>query len=184
MSEIETHPFAPFVPKGSKKLIIGSFPGIEQVKSLDIANQWFYSATDNLFWKILTEAFNIDLKTVSQRKEFFENRGIAITDIFSKIQRKENSNLDKFIIPIEYNKNIREIIIANKIEVILFTSKFVENHFLKVFPELRNGKCLPSPSPAANIPISISDEYKNYIEKNPEGNTYSYRVYKYKELMS
>lgn len=65
----------------------------------------------------------------------------------------------------------------------IVTSKFVQKHFKKVFPHIPNGTCLPSPSQAANIPISISEEFKNYLQENPDGNTYSFRVHKYRQML-
>ncbi|MBK6836088.1 MAG: hypothetical protein IPG89_18180 [Bacteroidetes bacterium] len=48
--EFEEHPFQPFVPDNASTLIIGSFPGMEQIKNKDNPEEWFYSAVDNLFW--------------------------------------------------------------------------------------------------------------------------------------
>ena len=182
--EFEEHPFPPYVPANASMLIVGSFPGIEQVLNKNNPEEWFYSATDNLFWIILSDAFQVELKTLKQKKDFFDKRGIAITDIFSKVKRKKKSNLDKLLFGMEYNKEIKSIIDHSSIEKLFFTSRFVEKHFLKEFPQISFGICLPSPSQAANRPISISDDFKIYKRQNLEGNTYSFRVYKYKQLLS
>lgn len=184
MNEIEIHPFEPFVPENASSLIIGSFPGIEQVLNKHNLEEWFYSAADNLFWTILSKAFEIELKTRTQKENFLTARGIAITDIFKKVRRKEKSNLDKFLTDLEYHKEIRSIIKRFGIKKLFFTSKYVEKHFLKEFPEISFGICLPSPSPAANIPISISEDYKNYKQLNPNANTLTFRVFRYKQLLS
>ncbi len=84
----------------------------------------------------------------------------------------------------EYNKQIKSLIEQSGIKKIFFTSKFVETHFLKEFPQITFGICLPSPSQAANIPISKSDEYKTFKQENPNGNTYAFRVFKYKQFLS
>lgn len=184
MNETEDHPFPPCVPDNATVLIIGSFPGMEQVKNKTNKDEWFYSAVDNLFWVILSSVYKTELKTVENKKELFKKHGIGITDIFLKIQRKQPSNLDKYLIAIEYNdKEINSILQTSKIKSILFTSKFVEKHFQKKFPEIKITQCLPSPSGAANIPISITEDYKNYIKENPSGNTKTYRVYKYGQLL-
>ncbi len=180
----EEHPFKPFVPDKATVLIVGSFPGMEQIVNKDNPEEWFYSAADNLFWVILSDAFKAELKTVKQKKDFFTTKGIAITDIFAKVKRKEKSNLDKFLTQMEYNKEIKSIIENSEIKKLFFTSKFVEKHFLKEFPQITFGVCLPSPSQAANIPISISDDFKIYKKENPKGNTYSFRVFKYNQLLS
>lgn len=184
MNEIENHPFEPFIPDNASSLIVGSFPGMEQVANRHNQEEWFYSAIDNLFWPILSEAFQTELKTRIQKEIFLTERRIAITDIFTKVRRKEKSNLDKYLSDLEYNKRIASIIEKSKIDKLFFTSKFVEKHFLREFPQITFGVCLPSPSPAANIPISISDDYKSYKQLNPNGNTQTFRVFKYKQLLS
>lgn len=183
-TKFEEHPFPPLVPPNATTLIVGSFPGMEQIINKKSPDEWFYSAADNLFWVILSEAFQTELKTVMQRKGFFEEKGIAITDIFTKVKRKERSNRDKFLYEMEYNKEICSIIEKSGIKKLFFTSKFVEKHFLKTFPEIKFGISLPSPSPAANIPISKSADYKNYKQDYPDGNTFSFRVFKYKQYLS
>lgn len=182
--EIEKHPFPPFIPENATTLIIGSFPAMKQSGSENDSEQWFYGSADNLFWPILSEVFQTELKTVKQKKEFFEQQGIAITDIFTKIRRKKKGYLDKDLEIIEYNSKIDSIISESVITKLLFTSKFVEKHFLREFQKIKFGVCLPSPSQAANIPISMSDDFKRYKLENPNGNTYSFRVYKYKQLLA
>lgn len=181
----EEHPFEPFVPENATVLIIGSFPGMEQAENKLNADEWFYSAQGNLFWDIISSVYGISLKTTQSKKELFKNKAIGITDIFLSVRRKERSNRDVFLFDQVYNdKAIKKIIENSKIKSILFTSKYVEKHFRKKFPEIKNSACLPSPSPAANIPISKEADYKSYVEKNPNGNTKSYRVYRYKQLLN
>lgn len=182
--EFEDHPFPPFVPNNASILIVGSFPVMEQTIKKNNSDEWFYGSTKNLFWIILSEAFQTELKTVKQKKDFFAEKGISITDIFTKVKRKKKSDRDSYLSEMEYNKKIPSIIEKSGIKKLFFTSKFVEQHFLKEFPQITFGVCLPSPSKAASIPISISDDYKTYKQENPNGNTQSYRVFKYKQLLS
>lgn len=184
MNDIEYHPFKPFIPNYATILIIGSFPGMEQIANKNSLNEWFYSAVDNLFWATISEAFEIELKTITQRKEYFTNRGIAITDIFTEVRRKQRSNRDVFLTDVKYNKVIKSIIEEFVIKKIFFTSKFVEKHFLKEFLKITFGISLPSPSPASNFPILISEEYKTFIETYPNANTKTFRIFKYKKLLS
>lgn len=184
MNEIEIHPFDSFIPDNAKTLIIGSFPGMEQVVNKSNIDEWFYTAQNNLFWSILSSVYDKDLKTTETKKELLRKEGIAIADIFIQVRRKEKSNLDKHLYDQVYNdQKIKSIIGNSKIKLILFTSKYVEKHFQKKFPNLQNTFCLPSPSGAANIPISITEDYKKYLRANPSGNTKTFRVYKYKELL-
>lgn len=182
--EIEEHPFPPFIPANATTLIIGSFPGMDQIKNKSSKDEWFYTAAGNLFWITLSSVYQTELKSVEDKKKLCNTYGIGITDIFLNIKRKKPSNLDQYLIAIDYNdKAIESILEKSKIKLIFFTSKFVENHFQKKFPQIKNTVCLPSPSGAANRRISMREDYKNYIKENPEGNTKTFRVYTYGQLL-
>lgn len=184
-NEIEIHPFEPFIPRNAAILIVGSFPGKEHLESGNDIEQWFYGAKRNQFWKILSAAFNTDLKSKEDKQNLFKKYGIGITDILLKIKRKNNSNLDKHLIIEETNyKAIKDILEKNNFKSILFTSKYVEQLFLKYFPQTKNYSCLPSPSGGANIPISKSEEFKTYKILNPDKNTIDFRIDKYKRLLN
>lgn len=183
--KIEEHPFEAFVPKNATILIVGSFPGKEQTNKNADPDQWFYGAKRNQFWKILSAAYNLELKTKEDKQNLFRNFGIGITDILLKIQRKNNSNLDNNLVIKETNeKKIKKILEDNNITRILFTSKYVEILFLKYFPDTKNYSCLLSPSGGANIPISKSEEYITYKKENPGKNTIDFRIHQYKLLIN
>lgn len=161
----ETHPYEPFVPKNARILILGSFPGLRQTRKLNDYEEWFYSAKRNKFWAIIETVFSIKTETVNDKKELFENKRIAITDIILKAKRKAESNLDKHLYEIEYNtKAIQKILDENNIEKVFFTSQFVETHFKKIFPEYKKSECLPSPSPRS-ARISLEEKIKIYKQK-------------------
>lgn len=150
-SKIEEHPFDAYVPENARVLILGSFPGKEQTQQktgeLD-ENEWFYGAKRNQFWRIIKEVFDIELGNKKVKQQLFKENRIAITDIFSKVIRQNDSNLDSNLLVKEDNKScIQDILQDSKIEKILFTSKYVEKEFQKLFPEVSIGECLPSPSP-------------------------------------
>jgi len=154
MAEIEIHPHKPFVPPNAKVLILGSFPGKGHAIS-ESANEWFYSSKRNQFWNIMRGVYNKELITTESKKALFIKHGIAIADVFLKIKRKENNNQDNNLEIIAYNdKALKKILKENKFESIFFTSKLVEKHFMKLFPSVKNGECLPSPSPrSARMPL-------------------------------
>ena len=184
MNEIEIHPFSPYIPDNAKTLIIGSFPGREQTQNATDANQWFYGARRNQFWIILSAVYNTELTTKEDKQKLFNKMGIGITDIFLRVRRKKESNSDKDLEIIENNEQALTLILQkNKINIILFTSKFVEDHFLTFFPDIKNYSCLLSPSPSANIPISKSSEFLKFKKENPNGNTIDFRVVQYKQLL-
>jgi len=144
----ETHPYEPFVPQKATVLILGSFPGLHQTRRLNEFEEWFYSAKRNQFWKIISSIYSTELDTIQKKKDLFEEKGIAITDVILKAKRKKESNLDQHLYDIITNKEaIQEIISSKDIKRVYFTSKFVEKHFKQMFPEYHLGECLPSPSP-------------------------------------
>ena len=173
------------MPENAKFLIIGSFPGQEQTQNeINDEVDWYYGAKKNLFWKIISEVYQVNLQTKEDKQRLFTKYGIGITDILLKVIRAKDSNKDQHLEIIEYNNQIiKSILEKHEIKTILFTSNYVEAIFLKFFPNIKNYSCLLSPSGGANIPISKSEEYLKYRELNPNGNTISFRIYKYKQLL-
>lgn len=164
---IEEHPFKPFIPENATVLIIGSFPGREQTQTKPNIEQWFYGAKRNQFWTIISTVYNVNLLNITEKQELFKEFGIGITDIILKARRRSNSNLDTNLEIIEFNdKAIKSILNNSNINTIFFTSKFVEKHFYKLFPEIKNAECLPSPSPRY-ARMSKAEKINHYKLKLP-----------------
>jgi hypoxanthine-DNA glycosylase len=164
--DLETHPFEAFVPANTQCLIVGSFPGREQTKCESDGTQWFYGAPRNQFWKILELAYDRVLKTKKQKQELFEEAGIGITDVIKSCTRKKGTNLDENLEIKEYNKEVIEEILQNYQPKVLFTSRFVERVFRRLFPLYSDTDILPSPSPRY-FRLSIEDKAKIFAEKLP-----------------
>ena len=167
MTAIENHPFEPFIPEHATVLIVGSFPGREQTQGNMDAEQWFYGAKRNQFWKIISAVYQTELLCKADKQNLFNKHGIGLTDILFKVRRKNNSNLDENLEIVEYNDAaIREIISKSNIKSIYFTSRFVEKHFKKQLPEINFGEYLPSPSPRY-AGMNQADKIKYYKSKLP-----------------
>jgi len=94
---IHKHPYKPFIPKNSTKLIVGTLPpprfsnGI--LKKGDV--NFCYGSIDGQLWKILDAIFNLNLKfettefAIQQRKEFLIKNNIGICDIVESCERKK-----------------------------------------------------------------------------------------------
>jgi hypoxanthine-DNA glycosylase len=148
MNKIESHPFKPFVPANASVLIVGSFPGRDVTQTSLDGDKWFYGTRRNQFWDIIASVYGVELKTTKDKKELFNKKGIAIADIFLTIRRTGQNNADTNLEIVSYNdKSIKKILRDTSFKSIFFTSRFVEKHFLKIFPEIENGESLPSPSP-------------------------------------
>jgi hypoxanthine-DNA glycosylase len=166
---VETHPFEAFIPENIKCLIVGSFPGKEQTKIELDKTHWFYGAPRNQLWKILEIVYKRELKNRKQKQQLFEEAGIGMTDVIKSCIRTEGTNLDQNLEIKEYNKEVIEKILKRHQPKVLFTSRFVEKEFKKLFPGYKNSDILPSPSPRY-FKLRVEDKAKIYEEKLPKTN--------------
>ncbi len=164
----EVDPFSIFTPPNSKYLILGSFPATDGAEG--ITHEWYYSKGTNQFWRFLEVIYGLELKDTVSQKALFSRLGIAIGDIILSCERLNNSSLDAKLINFEYNLvGIAKILHDFPIEKILFTSKFTEKHYKKVFKDLIKEfphielVTLPSPSPRYVL-ISKEEKLKKYKE--------------------
>ncbi|HUZ59542.1 MAG TPA: uracil-DNA glycosylase family protein [Hanamia sp.] len=167
MEEIETHPFKAFIPENVTNIIVGSFPGREVTHKILNKDEWFYGSKRNQLWKIISGVYGADLQTRTEKQDLFKKHGIGMVDIFLKIKRKEDNNMDSNLEIIEFNdKAIKSILKNQNIKKIFFTSKFVEKSFMKLFPDIKIGECLPSPSPRY-ARMSMAEKINYYKLKLP-----------------
>ncbi|WP_304331464.1 uracil-DNA glycosylase family protein [Brachyspira innocens] len=144
---IERHLFSDinFFPDKMRVLILGTFPvpnysNIEKFKKLSTKekeNAWYYSSKKSEFWKIISYSFNTDynnlISSKQNKKKLFEENKVGIADVFSKCDRKnKDSARDTDLIILEYNNILSKIITNKDLELIIFTSRFTENHFFKL----------------------------------------------------
>lgn len=168
MEEIEIHPFKAFVPENATTLIVGSFPGREVTHRVLDKEEWFYGSKRNQLWKIISGVYKTDLQTRTEKQNLFKAHGIGMVDIFLRIKRKEDNNMDSTLEVIEFNDKEITIILQNPlIKKIFFTSKFVEKKFLELFPDVKIGECLPSPSPRY-ARMSMTEKINYYKSKLPK----------------
>lgn len=107
MVEIETHPWAPFVPEGAKVLIMGTFPPGEHRWSMD----FYYPNPINDFWRIIGLLFlgDKDALWLPQEKTFdlaaikvlLTEKGIAMNDTVHRARRLASNASDKFLEVVE-----------------------------------------------------------------------------------
>lgn len=100
-SKIETHPFVPFVPKGAKVLMLGTFP--------PAYHRWcmpfYYPNFQNDMWRIMGIIFFNDKEHFIVKGEkrfdqprieaFLREKGIAMYDTATRIVRTKNTASDK-----------------------------------------------------------------------------------------
>lgn len=94
---IHKHPYPPFIPENTKKLIVGTLPPPRfykgQLKNGDV--DFCYGSIDGMLWKILDAIFKLELKfettddAIKQRKDFLKSRNIGICDIVASCKREK-----------------------------------------------------------------------------------------------
>jgi G:T/U-mismatch repair DNA glycosylase len=103
MSEIETHPLEPFLPKNAKLLMLGSFPPPKTRWKMD----FYYPNFQNDMWKIFGLCFFNDAdyfldranKTFKEAeiRDFLTATGVAIFDTAYQVRRLKGNASDKFL---------------------------------------------------------------------------------------
>jgi len=94
---LHQHPYKPFIPKHSTKLIVGTLPPprFSLGHLLDRDVDFCYGSRDGQLWRILDRIFDLNLKyetteiAISQRKEFLTERQIGICDIVENCKREK-----------------------------------------------------------------------------------------------
>lgn len=217
---VETHPFPEFLPPNVKSLILGSFPPVKLTapnvelisgSNMDLYSQYFlnkrnqkkaadldfyYGSSNNMFWKVMSLAFDCELTSVKAIKDFLSDKQIGVTDIVEKCNRKprkqKNSthsigSLDSDLEIIQH-RDIVGTIHRNSITKVYCTSHFVRDHLLKICEKnifALQGvelKVLPSPSPAFSRTIGSNKLYKSMIKEGLVLNTIEFRALKYIEI--
>lgn len=99
--EVESHPFSPFLPKGAKSLMLGTFPPSEKRWSMP----FYYPNFINDMWRIFGIIFFddkdhfVDTANKTFRLEqlilFLEEKGIALYDTATRIHRTTGTASDK-----------------------------------------------------------------------------------------
>lgn len=100
-SDIETHPFAPFLPPNARLLMLGTFPPSPKRWCME----WYYPNFTNDMWRIMGLCFFGDKQhfvdeanktyRLAELKAFLAEKGIAIFDTCLRIRRTTGTASDK-----------------------------------------------------------------------------------------
>ena len=103
MNEIETHPFAPYIPAEAHFLFLGTFPPKAEKWSME----FFYPNKINDMWRIMGLIFYADRNhfwnsaerrfEVEPIKRFLDERRIAMYDTAQRVRRLKDNACDKFL---------------------------------------------------------------------------------------
>lgn len=181
MERIETHPFEPFCPEDATTLILGSFPCFN---GRDYG-AWFYCGSGKSeFWRLLSETFGMPVENLEQKKDLCLQNRLALTDVAYRIRRKKNNCSDANLEIVEYNQAGITKCLSSGISRLLFTGKFVEKVFSKMFPDSTlSSEVLLSPSPAANRSIAGMVGFKEGLARRESLSVYEYRLSDYRKKL-
>ncbi|GER59649.1 uracil-DNA glycosylase family protein [Patiriisocius marinus] len=176
---IHTHPYPPFIPEGTTKLIVGTLPPprftIGDLKERDV--DFCYGSRDGQLWPILDTIFKLNLKyentedAILQRKNFLISRQIGVCDIVASAKREKIDASDLGMEQVTF-RNIIQVLKSNpKIDTLLFTGGNSKNgpeyFFRKVLKEHKlKLEIVSNVVPRVHqFSISAKDEFPNRIIK-------------------
>ena len=129
MSQIEIHPFEPYVPDGARFLFLGTFPPKAEKWSME----FFYPNKINDMWRIMGLLFFFDRDhfwnaeerrfMIEPIKRFLDSRRIAMYDTARRVRRLKDNASDKFldiVEPVNLEAMLRE---TPSIEVVVTTGE-------------------------------------------------------------
>lgn len=132
---VHKHPYKPFIPEGTTKLIVGTLPpprfSMGTLKKGDV--DFCYGSIDGQLWKILDEIFTLNLLfetsdlAIQQRKDFLIKNNLGICDIVASCERKKMDASDLGMSAIELRDLLFYIIKNTKVHTLLLTGGSSKN---------------------------------------------------------
>lgn len=192
MDILEDHPYKPFIPCGSTKLIVGNFPIGKFSNPARFHEQkegemdFYYGGAANRLWSLLGASFNVELDDIKSIKTFLEDHHFALADILLSCRRLNGSALDTALYDKTYNYELKNIIEDKNFKELIFTSKHVYREFKKHIGKFPDKKhiVLISPSPTAARGLARNKEYLALREQNPHFTIQEFRLMKYRQVFS
>ena len=128
------HPYAPYIPEGATKLIIGTMPpfrfctsGGRTLHDNDV--DFYYGSRDNHFFYLLSEVTGTPLEfvntteAVNQRKQLLKQLHIGITDIVGSCIHRNGKSDDASLFSIEPKPLDKLLLEHPNIEKLIYTSR-------------------------------------------------------------
>ena len=157
------HPFPPLYDKGSRILILGSFPSVKSREQL-----FFYGHPQNRFWKVIAAVFNEKVpENIPDKKKLLKRNHIALWDVIHSCDISGSS--DSSISNVVAN-DLSQILDNADIKKIIVNGKAAEKYYKKYIEPVtkRIAICMPSTSPA-NAAWSLEalvDEWGKCVKEN------------------
>ncbi|MAN26077.1 MULTISPECIES: uracil-DNA glycosylase family protein [Mesonia] len=123
------HPYSPYIPEGTKKLIVGTLPPprftMREFKEGDV--DFCYGSRDGQLWVILNRIFNLNLKfktteeAIQQRKDFLKHHQIGICDMVEYAMREKIDASDLGMKDVKLRNMIHILKENPSVDTLLFT---------------------------------------------------------------
>ena len=137
------HPFAPLFDKGSRVLILGSFPSVKSREQM-----FYYGHPQNRFWKVIAALYGAEVpQNIEEKKRLILSNHLALWDSIGSCVITGSS--DASIRDVQAN-DLRLILDVCDIRRIFCNGKTSFRIYEKYILPLtgREALCLPSTSPA------------------------------------
>lgn len=172
----EHHPYgAVYLPKHPKAMLIGSFPigkfsnpkRRKEIKAHEY--DFYFGGEKNLLWKLLSATFGIPIQSKEDVVSMLDEKGLAIGDVIRSCKRKEGRGSDAALYDIEWNTELLNIIDKQGIKLIFFTSKSVENWFMRLFPSTPHLKKVSLITPSGQVLRTLPrrEDFQKWVRKHP-----------------
>ena len=134
MDKKSTHPFAPEIPEGATKLIIGTMPpyrfcNTDEALYDDDVN-FYYGSRDNYFWELVSDASGKRLtyantqEAIDERKKLLADLHMGMVDMIVSCVHKDGKADDESLCDIEERDNLKAILHEHpKIDTLIYTNK-------------------------------------------------------------
>ncbi len=87
MQEVQHHPFSPIWDRGSRILILGSFPSV-----ISREQDFYYANTRNRFWPMMEVLNGVRLPDVDARIQFLHEQHLALWDVVASCRISGSSD--------------------------------------------------------------------------------------------
>lgn len=145
----------PIVHKQDQILILGSMPSV-----ISLQKQMYYANQNNRFWKVLSQIYDMEVKTEDDKLRLLSTCHIALWDSCAscvRIQSKDASIQDVIVNPIDQFLQDHPTI-----EIILCNGKKSYDAFCQAFPQLKAKAILCPSTSSANARMRLEDLVKIY----------------------
>ena len=134
MNKKSTHPFAPEIPEGATKLIIGTMPpyrfcNTDEMLYDDDVN-FYYGSRDNYFWELVSDASGKRLtyantqEAIDERKRLLADLHMGMVDMVVSCVHKDGKADDKSLHDIVERDDLKAILHKYpKIDTLIYTNK-------------------------------------------------------------